>query len=203
MKLYEKYKSLFAKYNVNTHLRMVHFMAQIHHESGLKPINESLNYSVEGLINGFGRHRISVSDANKYGRTDKQKANQEMIANILYGGEWGKKNLGNVLPGDGWKFRGRGFKQITGRANYSELSRETEIDYLNNPDLLLSEADAMNSALWYWNNHDLNKYADLDDLDSISDIINLGHLTKQEGDAKGFDNRNKLLNQYKKEFGIK
>lgn len=200
MKLYQKYKTLFRNYKVNTLLRLAHFFAQIHHESKLQPINEGLNYSVEGLINGFGRHRISIEDANKYGRTDKQKANQEMIANILYGGSWGLKNLGNTKPGDGWKFKGRGFKQITGRANYEALSKYTGIDYVNNPDLLLNEADAINSALWFWEVNKLNKYADLDNLDAISDIINLGHLTKPIGDAKGYDKREALLKQYKKEF---
>lgn len=195
MKLYVKYKSLFAKYSVNTHLRMVNFMAQIEHESGLKPINESLNYSVDGLIEGFGRHRISIDDAKKYGRVDgKQKANQEILANILYGGKWGLENLGNTENGDGWKYRGRGFKQITGRANYAELSKDTGIDYLNNPDMLLNEADAMNSALWFWDKNKLNKYADIDDILSITKAIN--------GGIKGIDKRKKLLIKYKKEFGI-
>lgn len=203
MKFYEKYKTLFEKYCVSTYLRIAHFMAQIKHESGLKPINESLNYSVEALISGFGRHRISISDAKKYGRIDgKQKANQEMLANILYGGKWGLENLGNTEKGDGWKFRGRGFKQITGRANYESLSRDTGIDFVNNPDLLLSEVDAMVSALWFWNKNNLNRYADVDNLDAISDLINLGHLTKTVGDSKGFDKRKLYLSQYKKELGI-
>lgn len=202
MILDEKYKTALANSGINTPLRLAHFMAQIKHESGLQPINEGLNYSAEALISGFGRHRISVADANKYGRTAKQKANQEMIANILYGGEWGKKNLGNNKTGDGWKYRGKGFKQITGRANFESLSKDTGIDYVNNPELLLNEADAMNSALWFWNKNNLNKYADLDDLDAISDLINLGHLTEKEGDAKGFDKRKEYLNQYKKQLGL-
>lgn len=203
MILRDKYKSLLDKYKVNTVLRLSHFFGQIKAESGLKPINEGLNYSVEALINLFGRHRISIADANKYGRIDgKQKANQEMLANILYGGEWGRINLGNTQKGDGWKYRGKGFKQITGRANFASISKDTGIDYLNNPDLLLNEADAMNSALWFWNKHDLNKYADLDDLDSISDIINKGHLTKPEGDANGYDKRKLYVSQFKKEFAV-
>lgn len=200
MKLYEKYKTLLKNAKIYAVLRLAHFMAQIHHESGLKPINENLNYSVEGLIKGFGRHRISVEDAKKYGRTDSQKANQEMIANILYGGKWGLENLGNKKFGDGWKYRGRAFKQITGLSNYEELSKDTGTDYVNNPDLLLDEAHAMISAIWYWNKHNLSKYADLDDLDAISDVINMGHLTKPKGDAKGFDKRKFLLQQYKAEL---
>jgi len=206
MKLYEKYKSLLNKYQVNTVLRLSHFFAQIKQESGLKPIEENLNYSVESLISLFGRHRISVSDAKKYGRVDgKQKANQEMIANILYGGEWGKENLGNTKPGDGWKYRGRGFKQITGRANYRSLSDDTGIDFINNPDLLLSEVDAMVSALWFWNKHNLNSLADFtglkenqktkkkeDSVILITRVINGGNL--------GIDKRRKYFEEYKKEF---
>jgi len=93
---------------------------------GFKTLTESLNYSVESLKAKFGRHRISLADAEKYGRIDEvaagrkrvvRPANQEVLANILYGGEWGRKNLGNTQPGDGWRFRGSGVKQITGRAN--------------------------------------------------------------------------------------
>lgn len=195
-----KYKSLLDKFKVNTTLRLAHFFAQIKAESGLKPISENLNYSVESLIKNFGRHRISIADANKYGYTSKQKANQQMLANILYGGDWGKKNLGNTQLGDGWKYRGRGFKQITGRANYAALSKFTGIDYLNNPDLLLNEADAMNGALWFWSVNDLNKFSDLDNLDAISDIINKGHRTAQIGDANGYDKRKLYLSEFKKEF---
>lgn len=200
MILKDKYQSLLNKFKITTVLRLSHFFGQIKAECQLKPISESLNYSSESLIKNFGRHRISIADANKYGYKIGQKANQEMLANILYGGEWGKKNLGNTQKGDGWKYRGRGFKQITGRANYAALSKDTGIDYLNNPDLLLNEADAMNSALWFWNKHNLNKYADLDDLDAISDIINKGHLTEIEGDANGYDKRKLYVNQFKKEF---
>jgi putative chitinase len=94
--------------------------------AGFSTMTEGLNYSVDGLLAAFGRHRISAADAQAFGRIDKivggkkivvRPANQSAIANIIYGGEWGRKNLGNTDAGDGWKFRGSGFKQITGRAN--------------------------------------------------------------------------------------
>lgn len=205
MKLYEKYKSLLNKYGLTTILRLSHFFSQIKTESGLKPIDENLNYSVESLISLFGRHRISISDAKKYGRTATQKANQEMLANILYGGEWGKKYLGNTEPGDGWKFKGRGFKQITGRANYQSLSDDTGIDYVSKPDLLLSEVDAMLSALWFWNKHKLNDLADFTGLKEnpktkkkedavilITRVIN--------GGSMGIDKRRQYFEEYKNEF---
>lgn len=85
--------------------------------NGFSTLTENLNYSVDGLLKTFGRHRISEADAKRYGRATGRAANQEAIANIIYGGEWGRKNLGNTQPGDGWRFRGSGVKQITGRYN--------------------------------------------------------------------------------------
>lgn len=85
--------------------------------AGFSVLVENLNYSVEGLLKTFSRSRISEADARRYGRVPGQAANQEAIAGIVYGGEWGRKNLGNTQPGDGWRFRGSGVKQITGRAN--------------------------------------------------------------------------------------
>ena len=102
-------------------LTLAHWLGQMHVESaGFTTMVESLNYSVEGLLKTFGRHRISEADARKFGRAPGRPANQSALANILYGGAWGKANLGNVRPGDGWLFRGSGFKQITGRKNVTE-----------------------------------------------------------------------------------
>jgi len=99
-------------------LVLAHWLGQMHVESGgYTTLTENLNYSVEGLLKTFGRHRISEADARKFGRMPGRPANQSAIANLVYGGEWGRKNLGNILPGDGWLFRGSGLKQITGRAN--------------------------------------------------------------------------------------
>jgi len=80
----------------------------------------------------------------------------EMIANRVYANRMGN---GNEQSGDGWKYRGRGFLQITGRENYLLLSKDTRIDFLNNPDLLLEEANAMISALWFWQKNNLNSFA--------------------------------------------
>lgn len=84
---------------------------------GFSTMVENLNYSVEGLRATFGRHRISDAECAAYGRKPGQPANQKAIANIVYGGEWGRINLGNTELTDGWDFRGSGFKQITGRRN--------------------------------------------------------------------------------------
>lgn len=128
-----------------------HFLANICHESGmLERLEENLNYSAEALISKFGRHRINEADARKYGRTPEHAANQPMIANCLYGGAWGAENLGNTETGDGWRFRGRGLIQATGRANYRLLSDAMGQDLEANPDLLAQPSFALESALLWW-----------------------------------------------------
>jgi putative chitinase len=101
------------------------FLANAVHETGhLARLEENLNYRAEVLVPKFGAARIDAATALKIGRVDgKQKANQEAIANAIYGGAWGLKNLGNAEPGDGWKYRGRGLLQLTGKANYQRLSK--------------------------------------------------------------------------------
>lgn len=199
MELYNKYKTLLNRSEINTILRKAHFFAQGKVESDLKPKIESMNYSVEGLIKGFGRHRISIEDAKKFGRTSTQKANQKEIANRLYGGEWGRVNLGNNQPNDGWLLRGAGIYQITGRTNFQKLSDDTGIDFINHPELILEEANSMIAALWFWNSRGLNKYADKEDVTSISKIINLGN-AKSKGVPKHLSERKQWVEVYKKEL---
>lgn len=183
-----KYKTLLKKWEINTPLRVAHFMAQIDHESGLKPISENLNYSAEGLLKTFNKYFTS-SQAKIYARQP------EKIANRVYGNRMGN---GDEASGDGWKYRGRGFLQITGKNNYIKLREDTGVDYVNNPDLLLTEADSMISACWYWKTNNINRFADKDDLDGVSDLINLGRKTDRYGDANGFKDRKEKLLKWKK-----
>lgn len=116
-------------------------LASASHETGgkMKPVAENLNYSVQGLLNTFSRARISEQDAKRLGRIDgRQAANQQGIANAVYGGEWGRANLGNTKPNDGWDYRGRGLAQITGRRNYEHASYKIGVDIVNKPDAVLS-----------------------------------------------------------------
>lgn len=182
MRLDQKYKTLFEKYEINNPLRVAHFMAQIEHESGLKPIAENLNYSASGLLATFGKYfNNSVIEANKYARQP------EKIANRVYANRMGN---GNEQSGHGFLYRGRGFLQITGRENYLLLSKDTRIDFLNNPDLLLQEANAMISALWFWKLKGLNIFADEDNISTITKRIN--------GGLNGIEHRKELLLKWKK-----
>lgn len=164
-------------YDISTPLRVAGFLSQIGHESkGLAVLTEDLNYSVEALLRMFGRHRISEADARKYGRTATQRANQEAIANCIYGGEWGAKNLGNLHPGDGWRYRGRGFKQLTGRDNYLRCGAAIGEDLVGNPDQLLQPVNAALSAGWFWRTNGLNELADRGDVVAMTRRINGGDI---------------------------
>lgn len=178
MKLQDKYKSLFEKYELNTPLRISHFMAQIEHESGLKPISENLNYSKQGLLKTFSKYFSDLSA--QY--CSKQP---EKIANRVYANRMGN---GNEASGEGWKYRGRGFIQVTGKENYFRLANDTDLDCLQNPDLLLEEANAMISALWFWDLKGLNKLADKNDIIGITKRIN--------GGVNGLAHRKELLKKY-------
>ena len=183
MKLHENYKTLLSESGIDTPLRLAHFFCQIHHESNLKPISENLNYSAGALRTIFKNYFKTEEKATSYARKPKK------IANLVYANRMGN---GDEQSGEGWKYRGRGFIQLTGRDNYTALSKAKGIDYINNPDLLLNEADAMIAALWFWNSRNLNRYADADDIKQVTRRINGGY--------NGLKHRTELLQQYKKLF---
>lgn len=153
MRLDQKYKTLLNGYQINTPLRIAHFMAQLDHESG-----------------GF-------------------KYTKELGNNAYFDKYEGRKDLGNTQKGDGARFKGRGFIQVTGRANYTVLSKDTRIDFLNNPELLEQEANSMLSACWFWSKKGLNAFADKDDFLTITKRIN--------GGTNGLEDRRKKLAKWK------
>lgn len=106
----------------------------------------------------------------------------------------GRRDLGNINPGDGRKYKGRGLIQITGRANYTEISKDLGIDFVSNPQLLASNQCAAESAGWYWNKKSLNYWASKDDLISITRIIN--------GGTNGLIDRQIKLTKAKEVLGV-
>ena len=180
MNLNEKYKTLIQKCGINTPLRLAHFFSQISHESGLKPISENLNYTAKRLWEIFPKYFPTTELCNKY------QKNPESIANRVYANRMGN---GNEASGDGWKYRGRGFIQITGKENYNSLCNDTGINCVDNPDCLLEEANAMTSALWFWNKKGLNELADIDNIETITKKIN--------GGFNGLAHRKSLLIKWK------
>lgn len=103
----------------------------------------------------------------------------------------GRKDLGNVQPGDGVRFKGRGLIQVTGRANYTQLGNDMGIDCVAHPELLEQPEYAVLSAVWYWNKRNLNKWADADDIFTITRRINGG--TNGLADRQNFFNRAKKI----------
>jgi putative chitinase len=175
-------------YGIDTKERVAGFLSQIGHESGaLSRVVENLNYRVEALMSLFGRQRISEDDAKAFGRNDaiKQPADQESIANIIYGGPWGAKNLGNTEFGDGWKYRGRGLKQLTGRYNYKVCGDAMGVNLIDQPELLEQPLPAALSAAWFWRTKKLDQFADSQDIESLTRAINGGTL--------GLDERKRLF----------
>ena len=190
LELSKKYKSLLDKHRINTPLRLAHFFSQLSHESNLEPKRENLNYSAEGLLKTFKKY-FNNTTAKQYARKP------EAIANKVYSN---RMDNGDEASGDGWKYRGGGLLQHTGKAEYKILKSRTGIDYVSQPELLNNEADALIAAIDYWNRLGLSNYADKDDLDTISDLINIGRKTTTYGDANGFSDRKTKLVKYKKEF---
>src|SRR5437899_1952708 len=186
--LHEKYKTLFDSFHVNTSLRIAHFMAQAEHESGFKLVRENLNYKPEVLGSLFKKYFPTIDLCNKYAH------NPEAIANRIYANRMGN---GNEASGDGWKFRGGGYFQNTGYSQYSQLTKDTGIDFITIPNIILVEANAVLAALHYWNKTGLNTHADKDDCDAISDLINIGHHTPKIGDAIGYQHRKALTEKWK------
>lgn len=176
-KAFGRADEVLAKYAINSNaLRLAHFMAQqLHETGGLRVLEESLNYSADALLSLF-RKRITPAVARKIGRTDSHPADQPAIAEALYGGEWGRKNLGNTQPGDGYRFRGRGPTQLTGRANYRKLGRRLGIDLEGNPELALDIRYVLEIPACYWFDRGCNAIADADDLKAVTKAINGGHM---------------------------
>lgn len=173
------------EYGITAPLDQAMFIAQMGHESsGFSRLVENLNYSAENLVPTFGRHRITPQQAAALGRTETQPANQKAIANLVYGGEWGKKNLGNQVAGDGWKYRGRGLKQITGLSNYHSCGQALKLDLISYPELLERDEYAARSAAWFYVSHGCLHHSG--DVERVTLLIN--------GGRNGLDKRRALFN---------
>lgn len=179
-------KDVLTRYGINANPRRVaHFMAQVLHECGkLRLRAESMNYDFEGLTTTFGKHRITHERAREICRTQGRAADQEAIANTVYGGAWGKKNLGNTEEGDGWRYRGRGLVQITGRGMYKERGKPLKIDLVEQPELAFDPRHALEIAAAYWKSRGCNELADKhDDARAVTKAINGGKIGLKEREA--------------------
>lgn len=178
------------EFNISKPVDQAMFIAQMAHESsGFKTLVESLNYSVDGLMRTFGplstAKRLSDYQCKMLGRTIQQSAQQEAIANLVYG-----NRLGNKAPGDGWKYRGRGLKQVTGLNNYSACGAALKIDLVSNPELLERDEYAMRSAGWFWSSNKCGQYGS--DVVAATKAIN-GGLNGIDDRKARFEHARKVL----------
>lgn len=161
--------------------RAAMFLGQIMVESGgFTAVVESLNYRANSdMMRKFiAWGRITPADAQKFGKTADHPANQSALANILYGGAFGRRELGNTETGDGWRFIGRGLKQLTGRDNYRRFSRAWLGDesLLSHPDRVADPDGAVASAVWFWAARQLNAEADRGTVESVTRVVNGGQV---------------------------
>lgn len=153
-------------FNINTPLRQAAFLAQCAHESREFTVTEeNLNYSAERLLKVFPRYFKSLEQATLYAR------NPRAIASYVYANRMGN---GPESSGDGFRYRGRGYIQLTGHDNYMQYAAATASDALNNPDLVSGPDGAALSAGWFWSKNGLNLLADKDDFLGITRRVNGG-----------------------------
>lgn len=190
----KKYKTLLERHRINTPLRLAHFFAQLDHESNLEAKRESLYYSSAARAKDIFKSPFKNKDVNFISQYLK---NSQKMANYVYANRMGN---GNEASGDGYKYRGGGMMQHTGANEYKILQARTGILFYDNPELIEDEANALIAAIDYWNRLGLSNLADKDDIDGISDLINIGRQTDTYGDSNGFKDRLKKLQIYKQTF---
>ena len=172
-----------AKFGIDTPLRLSHFLAQCGHESGgFRLTQENLNYSAKGLAGTFKKYFINESAAGPYAK------NPQKIANKVYGGRMGN---GPESTGEGYKFRGRGYIQLTGKDNYTAFGKAINEDMTANPDKVATHY-ALLSAAWFFSKNGLHKMADGGATDAV-----VTQITKRvNGGITGLPDRIKHFKEY-------
>ena len=150
---------IMEKFGIDNPLKLSHFLSQCAHESGnFKFLNENLNYSADGLRKIFPKYFPTIEVANKYARQP------EKIANKVYGGRMGN---GDEASGDGYRFRGRGFIQLTGKDNYAAFDKFVDDDIMANPDLVATKYPLTSAAFFFHK----NKLWDICDKGHSHDVV--------------------------------
>jgi putative chitinase len=198
-----------AQFNINTPMRVAAFLATIGVESGhLSTLVENLNYSADGLANTWpsrystGQKTVAIATAAPRwipnAEANGLARDPEAIANNCYAGRNGN---GDEASGDGWKYRGRGPIQQTGRANYAACASGTGLDLVNHPELLEQPADGALAAAWFWSSNGLNTIADTGNFLAASRKVNLGNANSQ-ATPLGWPERQALYTAVRKVLGV-
>jgi putative chitinase len=197
-----------AEFHIDTTTRQAPFLANLAHETGdLNCVVENLNYSADGLANTWpsrfakkdaAGHYLVTAPSTDFGLPTpggRKVPNElalslhrrpEAIANTVYANRMGN---GDVASGDGWRFRGSGGIQLTGADNQRACATYFRIPFDRIGDWLRTPEGVCRSAAWYWSTHGCNELADAGKNDALADLVNIGHLTKEVGDAIGYSDR--------------
>ena len=180
------------EFEINTPERIASFLAQTSHESGgYTMLSENLNYKAATLAACWPNRFAELGPDKKPKKDDKGKliptavANSiagkpELIANLVYSSRMGN---GPAESGEGWKYRGRGLKQLTGKDNYTRCGNALGVDLVSNPDLLLEPLYAARSAGWFWKANNLSAFADAGDIKGMTKKINGGFIGLEQRQA--------------------
>jgi putative chitinase len=176
----EELNKALPKYDITTDQRIAGFISQCAHESmDFNAMSENLNYREETLNKVFPRYfGPGKRNAAEYAR------NPEKIANYVYMDEFRTSKLGNVHPGDGWRFRGRGLKQLTGRDNYTRFAKDYDLTAEEAAVWVETKEGALASALWFWNTNKLNAIADTGSVPALTKKINGGDIGLADRQAR-------------------
>jgi putative chitinase len=164
---YDAMVAMFPKYDITTEARVAGFIAQTAHESAnYKVLSENLNYSAKALDAIFGKYfKRAGRDAQQYHRQP------EKIANTIYAN---RMDNGNTASGDGWRYRGGGILQLTGKYNYTAFGKSVGMSAEDATDYVRTKEGAIESACWFWKENNINKYCDSNDIVRMTKRINGG-----------------------------
>ena len=176
----EELNKALPKYDITTDQRIAGFISQCAHESmDFNAMSENLNYRQETLLKVFPRYfGPGKRNAAEYAK------NPEKIANYVYMDEFRTSKLGNTQPGDGWRFRGRGLKQLTGRDNYTRFAKDYDMTAEEAAVWVETKEGALASALWFWNTKNLNTIADTGSVPALTKKINGGDIGLADRQAR-------------------
>lgn len=175
--------AIVEKFNITNHLRLAHFLSQCAHESGnFKFLTENLNYSADGLLKIFPKYFKDKATADAYARKP------EKIGSRVYANRMGN---GDEASGDGFKFRGRGYIQLTGKDNYKQFGAFVGEDLVANPDLVATKYPLTSAAFFF----DKNKLWDICDKGDTTEVVTL--VTKRvNGGTHGLEDRLSKFNTF-------
>jgi putative chitinase len=183
---YTALSEILPEYEINTPQRVASFIAQCAHESGnFKFLKENLNYRAESLTKTFSKYFPDLATAKQY------EKKPEKIANRVYGNRMGN---GDEASGDGFRYMGRGLIQLTGKNNYTIFAASIDTPLEEIPEYLQTFEGAVQSACWFWEQNNLNQWADKGDILTLTKRINGGTI--------GLDDRIKHYNHALHVLGI-